>query len=258
MKAVSSRVRFSGRKNSEIKVPQFFIREEDLSDGMAVIRGEDFHHLVHVRRVRKGDGIKIRDSKGKGYIARVSDMDSSQIRLTVIEEYDPSPEYIEISLFMCLIKGGNFESVIQKAVEVGVERIIPVISERTVPDPGKKINEKLERWNRIALGASKQCMRSTIPRICYPLDFSEAVKETSSEINIIAHPEAASGLREYLSSIDKPDSAGILVGPEGGFTEREIASAIDMKWVSVNCGATHLRAETAAVILPSLVLYHWS
>jgi len=239
-------------------VPQFFIREGDLSGDTAFIRGDDCHHLVNVRRIRKGDMIKIRDAEGKGYIARISDINTTEIKLSVLEEYGPGPEPVEIYLYMCLIKGGNFDSMIQKAVEVGVERITPVVSERTVPDPVKKGNEKHVRWNRIALGAAKQCMRNTVPEIAFPLDFSEAITQTFTDIRIIAHPDAGTGLREYLSSRQKPDSVSILVGPEGGFSEREILSASEMGWMPVNCGATHLRAETAAVILPSLVLYHWS
>jgi 16S rRNA (uracil1498-N3)-methyltransferase len=239
-------------------MPQFFIRDEDFKGETAFIRGDDFHHLVNVRRVRKGERIRIRDASGKGYISMVSDITGSGIRLSVIEESGTVSEQVEVYIYMCLIKGGNFEYVIQKTVEVGVQRIIPVISERTVPDPGKKMDEKRERWNRIALGAAKQCLRSSIPQIGFPLDFSEAVKETFSDIKIIAHPEAGTGLREYLSRCRKPDSVSILVGPEGGFTEREIVSANEAGWVPVNCGTTHLRAETAAVILPSLVLYHWS
>lgn len=239
-------------------MPQFFIKEHALAGAAAFIRGEDCHHLINVRRIMEGDVIKIRDISGKGYNALVADIKSHEIRLHVLEETHTVHEYIEISLYMCLIKGGNFDSAIQKAVEAGVDHIIPVISERTVPDPGKKANEKQQRWNRIALGAAKQCMRSSIPQVGLPLGFPEALNDTYSEMKIIAHPEADTKLHGYLSSVKKPDAVSILVGPEGGFTPGEIALACEKLWVPVNCGSNHLRAETAAVILPSLVIYHWS
>lgn len=239
-------------------MPQFFIKDPAFEGEKAVIRGEDFHHLVNVRRISKGDIISIRDICGKGFKAQVTDLGSDEITLSVLEKSGVETGYIEISLYMCIVKGSGFESAIQKAVEAGVDRIIPVISERTVPHPMKRISEKHERWKRIALEASKQSMRRTITDVSFPLHFPEAVMETYSEIKLIAHPGADIKLRSYLSSIPEPVSAAILVGPEGGFSRSEIELACGKFWVPVSCGSNHLRAETAAVVLPALVIYHWS
>lgn len=239
-------------------MPQFFIKEGDLAGSTAVIRGDDCHHLINVRRAKTGDLLRLRSGNGRGYIARISEIGSAEIVLTLIDQTSSNDQLVDISLYMAMIKGGNFEFVIQKAVEIGVNRIIPVISSRTVPDPSKKIDDKLERWGRIVSGAAKQCFRSNMPEIGRPLSFSETVIKDSSPMKLIAHPGAVTELRDYLSSSEKPESVSLLVGPEGGFSEQEIVLASGNGWVAVNFGTTHLRAETAAVILPSLLIYQWS
>lgn len=239
-------------------MPQFFIKESDIDDRKAVIRGDDCHHLINVRRIKNGDVIRLRLENGKSYTARVSEIGRMEIFLILLDETGSDAEPVNISLYVALLKGGNFEFVLQKAVEIGVNRIIPVMSSRTVPDPGKKIDDKHERWNKIISGAAKQCFRSNMPILDYPLTFSDVMKEDDPSMKLIAHPGAVTELRDYLLSSEKPESISILVGPEGGFTESEIISASDKNWIPVNFGTTHLRAETAAVILPSLLIYQWS
>jgi len=239
-------------------VPQFFIKENDINGNKAVIRGEDCHHLINVRRIKIGDVLRLRAENCKGYIARVSEIEREEIGLAIIEESPADGEAVNISLYMALLKGGNFEFVLQKAVEIGVNRIIPITSSRTVPDPGKKIDDKHARWSKIVSGAAKQCFRSNMPELELPLTFSDAVKNDNSVMKLIAHPGAITELRDFLSSAVKPDSVSLLVGPEGGFSDMELNSASEKGWIPVNFGTTHLRAETAAVILPSLVIYQWS
>jgi 16S rRNA (uracil1498-N3)-methyltransferase len=239
-------------------VPQFFIKESDIDGIKTVIRGDDCHHLINVRRVKTGDLLRLRSDTGKGFTARVSEVGRTEISLVIIEETAAGDETVSISLYMALLKSGNFEFVLQKAVEVGVNRIVPVTSSRTVPDPGKKIDNKHERWSRIISGAAKQCFRNNMPVLELPLAFSDALKNDDSDMKLIAHPGAVTELRDYLSSSERPESVSLLVGPEGGFTETELNSASEKGWVPVNFGTTHLRAETAAVILPSLVIYQWS
>ncbi len=238
-------------------MPQFFIKESDIDGSETIIRGDDCHHLINVRRVKAGDVLRLRSDTGKGFTARVSEVGRSGVSLTILEETAALDEIVSISLYMALLKSGNFEFVLQKAVEVGVKRIVPVTSSRTVPDPGKKIDNKHERWSKIISGAAKQCFRSNMPLLELPLTFPDVLKKDDSVMKLIAHPGAVTELRDYLSSCDRPDSVSLLVGPEGGFTEAELNSASEKGWITVNFGTTHLRAETAAIILPSLVIYHW-
>lgn len=239
-------------------MPQFFIKDSDFDGKRGVIRGDDCHHLVNVRRIKNGDILRIRLGNGTGYRASVTGISSDEVMLEAFEMTAAETDPVQITLYIALLKGENFEFVLQKAVEVGVARIVPVISSRTVPDLTGKIEKKHQRWSKIVNGAAKQCLRSSIPYIDTPHYFDGILKTDSSMMKLIAHPGADTELRDYLSTSAKPDSAGLLVGPEGGFSENEILSATGNGWTAVNFGTTHLRAETAAVILPSLLIYHWS
>ena len=113
-KASGTAGRSSDRKNSGNNVPQFFVKEEDINGNSAVIRGDDCHHLVNVRRVKTGDLLRLRSVKGKGYIARITETGSEEISLMLLDEIESGEEPVNISLYMALIKGGNFEFVLQK------------------------------------------------------------------------------------------------------------------------------------------------
>jgi 16S rRNA (uracil1498-N3)-methyltransferase len=238
-------------------LPQFFIKDSDIDDTKAVIKGTECHHLINVRRVKIGDILDIKTGSGRGFKAEIINISHLEILLKLLEEIETVHNTIDITLYMSLLKGGNFEFVIQKTAEVGVNRIIPVYTSRTIPEIREKIEEKHKRWNKIALSAAKQCLRYNIPLIEYPLDFSDAVKDYSKSIKIAAHPGSGLELKKFLTLNDKPESASILIGPEGGFTDSEIDLAIEHGWNIVNFGRTNLRAETAAIIIPSLIIYQW-
>lgn len=237
-------------------MPQFFIKERNIADGHAYIEGDDYRHLVHVRRIKNGSVIYLTDESGILHYGVVSEIMPHQVRVRITGSYERPVQGLNISLYMSLLKGANFEYAIQKSVEVGVNRIIPVLSERTVPDPDKKIEQKAERWNRIAAEACKQCMRSTPVHVGLPLSFSDAIDLDTSQVRLIGHPGAENDMKEYLSGVPLFESAAILVGPEGGFTVDEINAACNAGWVPVNFGFTHLRAETAAAVIPAVVIYH--
>ena len=238
-------------------MPQFFIKDSDIDDTKAAIKGTECHHLINVRRVKIGDILDIRTDSGRGFKAEIISISHLEILLRLSEEIETDYKVIDITLYMSLLKGGNFEFVIQKTVEVGVNRIIPVYTSRTIPDIGGKIEEKHKRWNKIALSAAKQCLRYNIPLIEYPVNFSDAIKDYSRSIKLAAHPGAGLELKNFLTLNDKPESVSILIGPEGGFTGSELDSAFEHGWNIVNFGQTNLRAETAAIIIPSLIMYQW-
>jgi len=239
------------------RVPQFFIKDSDIEDSKAAIKGEECHHLINVRRVKPGDIIDIRTDSARGFKAEIIGISHLEILIKLLEETQADHKILDITLYMSLLKAGNFEFVIQKAVEIGVNRIIPVHTSRTIPEISGKIEEKHKRWNKIALSAAKQCFRNNIPVIEYPLDFSEAVKNCSSSVKLAAHPGSGFELKNFLELKDRPESVSILIGPEGGFTDSELDLASQHGWDIVNFGHTSLRAETAAIVIPSLIIYQW-
>jgi 16S rRNA (uracil1498-N3)-methyltransferase len=246
------------------RVPQFFIKDSDIDDAKAVIKGDECHHLINVRRVKLGDIIDIRTDSGRGFKAEITSISHFEIQINLLGEIDAGHKIIDMTLYMSLLKAGNFEFVIQKSAEIGVNRIIPVYTSRTIPDIGGKgnakgkIEEKHKRWNKIALSAAKQCLRDNIPIVEYPLDFSRAVNNSAESIKLACHPGSGLELKNFLTLKDRPESVSILIGPEGGFTAAEIDSASAHGWSIVNFGHTNLRAETAAIVIPSLIIYQWS
>lgn len=239
-------------------LPQFFIDNSSIKDGEVLITGSDSHHLARVRRVRAGDRIMLRTSDGRGYMARVTGISAEGISASILDELRSDGTLPEITLYMALLKGGNFEFVIQKAVEIGVSRIVPVITERTVPDPGKMTGKKLERWDKIASEACKQCLRSSPALIEPPTSFKDALLEEIYGLKVICHPGADIQLKQTLGSSFERERISVLIGPEGGFSERELSDAGKAGWIAANLGVTHLRAETAAIIIPSIIIYEWS
>ncbi len=150
------------------KLPQFFIHTSNIVDGEVLISGSDSQHLSRVRRVKQGTKIILRSDSGIGYLANVNRISQEGIRATIITELKTEDSIPEITVYMALLKAGNFEFVIQKTVELGVRRIVPVVTERTIPDPDKMNDKKQERWEKIAAEACKQCMRAT-PAFIDPL-----------------------------------------------------------------------------------------
>ena len=229
----------------------------DIIDGKCRITGDDFRHLVRVRRVRSGDIISLQGADCSSFEARVTMIGKSHLEAELLRIEDRKPIPVRITLCLSLLKGKHFDLAVQKAAEVGVYRIIPVITERTVPIPHKGAPEKLKRWRRIALEAAKQSMRSDVPHLDEVLSFKEVTACDLQGMKILAHPAAEMAARDLLRRHMGEDAA-LMIGPEGGFSDGEIDMAEREGWDAVNFGPTHLRAETAAIVLPAIVIYQWS
>jgi 16S rRNA (uracil1498-N3)-methyltransferase len=240
-------------------MPQFFVPPGGISGGRCVLRGDDFNHLVRVRRIKAGDTLQLRDQQGTLYESRVVHVGESSLVAEIIDKKTGPSVSLDLTLCAALLKGKKFDLVIQKATEVGVSRIIPVKSERAVPDLGGREEERLRRWRRIALEASKQCLRRGVPAVEGVRDLNSLVREPFRGLKIIAHPGGkGGGLRSFLRGAGTFSEAALLVGPEGGFSPAEAEAARSCGWIDLSVGMTQLRAETAAVVLPAILMYEWS
>lgn len=235
-------------------MPQFFITSSDIRGGRYRISGEDFRHLATVRRARPGDTVRLRDETGTALSARIETIADTFIEVAIQGMLEAAHrENPELILCACILKGKNFDLVIEKAVEIGVSRIVPVVSERTIPHPADE-EAKLVRWNRKAGEAAKQSLRERIPAVEEIRRFRDAVTGFPDATRIIAHPGAGISLKDALAG----RAAGpvcILIGPEGGFSGGEIDQARDAGWAPMNFGASHMRAETAALVLCGIIMY---
>ena len=236
-------------------MPQFFIKTSDIIHDKCRITGDDFRHLAAARRVRPGDTVQLRVETGSRLSGRVLEISDSFVEVAVIGEAGRALPSIEITLCACLLKGKSFDSVIEKAVEIGVSRIVPVVTERTIPRP-PDARARIARWRRKALEAAKQSMRESVPDIETIHSFKEAIEARRDGVRMIAHPGAETSIKDFLRQ-HNPGASILLVGPEGGFSTGEVEEAVQAGWSSVNFGFSQLRAGTAAVVLCGILMYEW-
>ena len=217
----------------------FFVPE--VHSGFAELRGEDAKHLTRVLRVERGEVYQISDNRAV-YLAEVDAAHKELVSFRVVEKLAIPETKAEIILCAALIKFDHFEWMIEKATELGVARILPVIATRSEKGLDRAADKRIERWRRIVLEASQQSRRPRLPEIELPIAFSDALA-TSAEARLFADEDGGAPLLDALA--EGAASVAILIGPEGGWTaaERDAASA----WTRVTLGPHVLRAETAAI-----------
>ncbi|HPJ14998.1 MAG TPA: RsmE family RNA methyltransferase [Spirochaetota bacterium] len=231
-------------------MPQYFINAKISVGDFFNPADEDYHHLIKVRRVRAGDDIDVRDSEGFLHRAEIIDIEKNRIIAKSLSSIPPKNEKI-MRIYISLIKFNAFEESIQHAVEAGVSEIIPVKTERSVVDVSSKKDNKLERWRKIAAESAKQSYAPRIPSVAEISSFSDSLKSAHGLI-LIAHPFS----ERKVSDIDfsSTEYISLFIGPEGGFSASEIALAESSGAHSFSCGSRVFRAETAAAVIPSVVL----
>ncbi len=239
-------------------MPRYFIKPEDMHGETVFIRDEDAKHLGGVLRAKEGDIVEVCDGRGMDYSCVIKEVGKTEI-LMEIESARPteSEPKTKITLFQGLPKADKMELIIQKCVEIGVWRIVPVAAERSVVRlEGKDAGKKLERWRKISLSAAKQSGRGIIPEIGEIVSFKEAVKMAAcfDGAAIPYEKEEKNGIKEYANSFDG-SSLGLFIGPEGGFDDREIEFAVKNNISPVTLGKRILRTETAAMVSAAILLY---
>lgn len=232
-------------------MPRFFTNVclqagEQLSLPIEVVR-----HMV-VLRLRVGEEVRLFNNDGCDYLARILDLHKREARVEITGKIDVQSESnFVITLMISLIANDKFELVIQKAVELGVQKIIPIITEKTQRVKIDRYAGKLEHWQKIIISASEQCGRAKLASISEIKSMDEALSENKSDINFILSPRHIAIENNLV--FDKPYSASLVIGPEGGFTEEEIQLANQAGFLSLNLGTRILRAETAAITAISLL-----
>ena len=239
---------------------RFYVGQDNIYDNYIDITGTDVNHIKNVLRLGKGDWVIACDGSGRDYISRITSTENSIIRLCVekVQESGTEPG-TKLVLFQGLPKGSKMEFIIQKAVELGVSGIVPVIMKRCVVklDAGKAV-KKQERWQKIAEAAAKQSGRGIVPEVHAAVMLKEAFDIAASlEYNIIPY-ELQDGMeqsRKIINEACSKKSAGIFIGPEGGFEKEEIEEAIKREIRPVSLGKRILRTETAGMAVLSIMMF---
>ena len=234
---------------------RFFADKSAFSDGVARITGEDVAHITKVLRLKAGDSVVLCDGCESDYTCTISSMDKSEIILD-IDSITPNgaESDVSITLYQGLPKSDKMDFIIQKCVELGVDRIVPVESARCVAKI-KDDEKKRQRWQRIAEEAAKQCGRGKIPQIGNAISFDKAITE-EHDLKIMPYEcERQGNLADALADAKVPGTLAIYIGPEGGFEQSEADKACDAGVKTVTLGKRILRCETAGLATVSAVMY---
>lgn len=228
--------------------------------GSTVLLGEPVvHQLRNVLRMRPGAVIVVLDNEGWAYEIELTGIEKNQAAGQVIERRPAAGEpAIEVTLYQCLLKKDNFEWVLQKGTEVGVNRFVPVIAQRTIMAEREQVKPaKRTRWERIITEAAEQSRRGRLPVLENPVLFEQALVDAAkSDLALIPwEKEPDRTLRAVRDAAVA--HVAILIGPEGGFADDEIALARQHGVIPVTLGPRILRAETAAIAAALLVLYEF-
>ena len=240
---------------------RFFIKKESIFKDEIVISGEDVQHISKVLRLQNGDRIVLCDGEGTDYLSTVESMDKHSIKVKVIhKEASKGEPAIDVVLYQGIPKSAKMDTIIQKCTEMGIKRIVPVSTARTVVrlDSEKDERRKVERWTKIAEEASKQSGRGRIPIIDMPMTLQEALMDASKLYTVIApyELEDSVSIKEALCG-ERGSSIGFFVGPEGGFEDYEIEKVKNIGAVPVTLGSRVLRTETAGIVVLTVIMYEY-
>lgn len=233
----------------------------DFNNKQVSLGGDEARHLREVLRLKAGDGVRVFDGAGNEYNAIVVKAMRDSAVLEVGEKTEPvsgeSP--IQLTLALALLKGDKFDLVVQKATELGVTELVPVMTKFAdirLHDPSDAA-KRVTRWQRIALEATKQSGRAAVPQINSPIPFAELIERESNDgLRVMFAEQEGEPMTELPASITTP-SVFVLVGSEGGWSPEEIGAAKEHGWKIVTLGGRIMRAETAAIAVSALIQHRY-
>jgi 16S rRNA (uracil1498-N3)-methyltransferase len=236
-------------------MPRFFLPPSAWTE-TPYLEADEAKHASQVLRIQPGATVTVFDGAGNHAEARVLTVSKQRVDLMLeLAESTPTP-LPAITLAQAIPKGKNMDWIVQKAVELGVSRIQPLVTRHTVVSPGE---DKAEKWRRTALEACKQCGQFTLPTIEDPLPFAEwLAKRPPADLEIIASlADNPQNFRETLQSHPDLENVTIAIGPEGDFSPEETATALSAGFIPVTLGDLVLRVETATMFCLSAIRSHY-
>ncbi len=239
---------------------RFFIDSDQISEGVLTVTGSDVNHIRNVLRMKAGEDIEAVDETGRVATCRIRETAADEILADVLFTEESGAELTNrITLYMGLPKFDKMELIVQKAVELGVYRIVPVRMKRCVLKlDEKKAEGKVRRWQSIAEAAAKQAKRGLIPEVASVMTFGKALSEAEGLNHILLPYECAEDIsktRELIGRIGPDESVAVFIGPEGGFDSSEVEAAREAGAQIITLGRRILRTETAAISAMSILMY---
>ncbi|MBX3742292.1 MAG: 16S rRNA (uracil(1498)-N(3))-methyltransferase [Akkermansiaceae bacterium] len=234
-----------------------FFLPPDAWGGSPALTGDEARHLSQVLRGKAGERITVFDGRGRRAAATVLGVSKDRVPLELGEPVVSPNSGASIILAQAIPKGKNMDFIVQKAVELGVTAIQPLVTGNTVVQPG---DGKSEKWRRVALEACKQCGQDTLPEIAEPLPFDRWIAPPSGDGDLRIIASLATGsqpLKDILRGNETPRSVTYLVGPEGDFTPQETRTAMDHGFLPASLGGIVLRVETATLCGLAVLRYEF-
>lgn len=240
---------------------RFFVDIDGRDVGTDInITGGDVNHIKNVLRLRIGEHVVVSDGRGRDYTCRIAQIGTDVVICNIEDINDNFAELsVEVTLFQGYPKSDKMDLIVQKMVELGVHRIVPVFTARTIVKlDQKKAAKKTDRYRTIAESAAKQSGRGIIPEIAEPVSFGEALELAKElDMNIIPYEEAEGmeQARRIISGIRGHRSLGVFIGPEGGFAREEVEQAQAIGAECITLGHRILRTETAGLAVMSIIMF---
>lgn len=238
---------------------RYFVCPEQIKGNRVTISGDDAHHISRVMRFHPGDEVIVCDNSGREFHVRLETFQENEVTglITNVQTVVSEPR-MRVTLAQSLLKGDKLDWIIQKSTELGVYEILPFKSERSVVRlSGTKAVKRRERWQKITKEASEQAHRGRIPVVSVPIEWQDLLDRARAfDLALIPYESERSLALTALSEIlPKVASCLVIIGPEGGFTAREVAAARKAGVRSVHLGPRILRAETAALASISCMMF---
>lgn len=253
------------KADNGVSMYHFYTDKSNITDTRITITGEDYNHIRNVLRMKPGEKLIVCDGEGTDHYCSISGYDGNTVIADILESGDTKSELpAKVYLFQGMPKKDKMELIIQKAVELGVYEIIPVMTRRVIVklDDDKKEAHKLERWQTIAETAAKQSGRGIIPTVHKAIGFKEALEYSRTmEAALIPYENADNtdnGMehsRELVKNLRGKGSVAVFIGPEGGFEESEVKEAVEAGFECISLGKRILRTETAGLTVLSVIMF---
>ena len=239
---------------------RFFAEPGQIGEKEIVITGADVNHIRNVLRMRTEEEVLIADGRGAEYRCKLTELGENEVRAQILWKLDGNAELASaITLFQGLPKSDKMDLIVQKCVELGVDRIVPVSTKRAVVKlDAKKEETRLKRWNTISESAAKQSGRGVIPEVSGVMSFGKALEEAKKlDVLLIPYERAEHMVetRRVMGEIRPGQSVGIFIGPEGGFEESEVEEAVAAGARAITLGRRILRTETAGLAVMAMLGY---
>lgn len=236
---------------------KFFVDNQFIKDDKVFINGENKKHMTNVLRLKIGDNIEISSGDGFDYICQIEQITETEVVAKIIDCFgNESEPKVKITLYQGLPKAEKMELIIQKCVELGIDKIVPVNTDRCIVKLAGKEDKKIARWNKISESAAKQSRRGKIPVVEPVLNFEKAIEKVKcDDLTIIPYEKEQNNNLKTVVKNFKGKSISIFIGPEGGFSEKEIDFAIKNNVMPITLGKRILRTETAGFVTTAILLY---